>query len=359
MHKILLGLLLLPLFSRAQNNMVDGPYIFYRNNNAVIKRVTLSGNNYVAVTDSFPINEVNKQEIKVEIDGHPEWGFTTRLQPHIATPHAETAATPGKTFFISDIEGEFAATRSLLLAAGVMDTAYRWSFGNGRLVVAGDLFDRGSQVCQELWLLYKLEAEASAAGGEVHVLLGNHDVMNLYGDVRYVQPAYFADGGLMQEAYGSLYGAGTELGRWLRSKNVIEKIGDILVMHGGISPELLPKQLSIEQINAECRAYYGVPVKEMPDTIQPLFTADAVFWYRGYFVEPLASEAFVDSVLAFYGVKQMVAGHDIIEHVAPLYHGKVIGVDVDEHEGTHEGLLFEGSRYYRIDGDGTRVPLNI
>ena len=82
-------------------------------------------------------------------------------------------------FVLSDIEGEFAAFKSLMQGNGIMDQNYKWTFGDGHLVICGDLFDRGNRVTEYLWLLYKLEDEAKAQGGYVHVILGNHDIMNL------------------------------------------------------------------------------------------------------------------------------------------------------------------------------------
>jgi hypothetical protein len=64
---------------------------------------------------------------------------------------------------------------------------------------------------------------------------------------------------LMNEPYSSFYGRDTELGRWLRSKNIIEKINGLLVMHGGISPEVLREGKTIGQINIECRPWFDTP----------------------------------------------------------------------------------------------------
>jgi hypothetical protein len=65
----------------------------------------------------------------------------------------------------------------------------------------------------------------------------------------------------------------------------------------------------------------------------------------------------VDSTLAFYGADKLIVGHDIIDHIAAFYDGKVIGVDVNEHEGTHEALLIVQGRYFRIDDKGNKKEL--
>ena len=341
-------------FGQATAHITDGPYVFYRGNSIVVKSVSNKKGAYLA--DSLSIKIKRSRLLQVHLDGHPEWDFTVELRDRITT---EPVRSPGanKIFAVSDIEGEFEPFRNLLLQAGVIDQRYHWTFGTGNLLVAGDLFDRGKQVTQYLWLLYKLEDEARAKGGAVHVVLGNHEIMNLSGDVRYVQPEYFNNCRLMKEDYKSLYGADTELGRWLRSKNVIEKDGDFLVLHGGVSAPLLQKQLSLEAINQMCRPYYAASRANIPDSLKVFFGQDALFWYRGYFLDPKASMGQVDSTLQLYKVKQIMVGHDVIDHVSLLYGGKVIGLDVDEHEGTHEGLLIEKGKYYRLDDKGNKSDL--
>jgi putative alpha-1,2-mannosidase len=334
--------------------MNDGPYVFYRGGHIVVKNVK----GFCADSVIFPLKDKARQLLRVHIEHHPEWDFTVRLKDRIAEEPARSAGAD-KVFAVSDIEGEFVPFRNLLLAAGVIDDRYRWTFGKGSLIIAGDFFDRGRQVTPYLWLLYKLEEEAKAGGGSVHVVLGNHELMNLSGDFRYVRPEYFAGCRLMNETYAQLYAPGTELGRWLRSKNIIEKDGDLLVLHGGLAQEINRLGLPLEEINRLCRPYYDRPRKQITaESVRPFFSgATSPFWYRGYFLAPKATEAQVDSSLQLYGVKKILVGHDIIDHVSSLYGGKVIGLDVDEHQGTHEGLLIEGNRYYRLDEKRNKTEL--
>jgi len=361
MKKIFFKLLVLCcLFAgTAYGQVVDGPYVFYRGRQVIVKSVVRSGDDYVAVRDSFGIAVKAKKMLPVQVDGHPEWDFTVQLKKQINNEPMNSAGA-ANVLVLSDIEGEFEPFRNLLLANHVIDEQYRWTFGKGQLMVAGDLFDRGKQVSQYLWLLYKLEDEAKASGGYVHVILGNHDIMNLGGDFRYVQPAYMANAKFMQEEYKNLYGPDTELGHWLRSKNVMEKDGDFLVLHGGVSPDFLAQHFSLEEINELARPFYDRWIGAKNNTVSLLFGGTtSPFWYRGFFMEPKAAEAVIDSTLAFYDCKKIIVGHDIIDHVAMLYGGKVIGVDVNEHEQAHEALLIENDKYYRVNDQGVRTELQI
>ena len=79
-----------------------------------------------------------------------------------------------------------------LTAAEIVDGELAWSGADAHLVIVGDILDRGPDSRAAMDLLMKLETEAEAAGGRVHVLIGNHEAMNLVGDLRYVAAAEYA-----------------------------------------------------------------------------------------------------------------------------------------------------------------------
>jgi hypothetical protein len=338
----------------AQDNNNEGPYVFYNNDRIIVKSIV---NDSLRI-DSFPVSEKYNHPLTVRFTGHPDWDFSFNLHP-LDTTHASSFENAERIIFFSDIEGEFEPFREMLIQNKVVDKDYNWVFGNGLLVIAGDLFDRGNEVTSYLWLLYKLEDEARLKGGAVHVILGNHEIMNLSGDNRYVQPKYFYSATLMNTGYNKLFSAHTELGRWLRSKNIIEKIGDVLIMHGGVSPAVLGMKMPVDSINTISRPWYDKSLSaELPAEVQNIFNQnDALFWYRGYFLEPRANQGLIDSTLLLYHCKKIVVGHDIVDKVTSLYEGKVVGIDVNEHEGAAQGLLMEGGDYFIIDRTGEKKLL--
>jgi len=93
---------------------------------------------------------------------------------------------------VGDVHGAYDALVSTLQNAGVIDDDLAWSGGNTHLVSTGDLLDRGAESRRVMNLLMRLEREALQAGGRVHLLLGNHEVMNLIGDLRYVAVEEYA-----------------------------------------------------------------------------------------------------------------------------------------------------------------------
>ena len=93
---------------------------------------------------------------------------------------------------LSDIHGAYGAMVRTLAEADVIDDTGAWVGGETHLVIVGDLLDRGPDSRQAMDHLMRLEDEAIEAGGRVHVLIGNHEAMNLMGDLRYVAPAEYA-----------------------------------------------------------------------------------------------------------------------------------------------------------------------
>ncbi len=93
---------------------------------------------------------------------------------------------------VADVHGAHAAFVDILKDTGVIDDRLHWSGASTHLVIAGDVLDRGPHSKRVLDLIMRLQVEAAAAGGRVHMLLGNHELMNLTGDLRYVSAAEFA-----------------------------------------------------------------------------------------------------------------------------------------------------------------------
>jgi hypothetical protein len=87
---------------------------------------------------------------------------------------------------IGDLHGDYDQFVRLLRSAQLINAKDRWTGGKTHLVQTGDVPDRGPGTRRILDLLMRLEREPRKAGGYVHPLIGNHEAMNLYGDLRYV-----------------------------------------------------------------------------------------------------------------------------------------------------------------------------
>src|SRR5262249_24293466 len=114
----------------------------------------------------------------------------------IALSIADTAATE-RVVAIADIHGDLDAFVGILQRAQLIDPGKHWAGGRAILVQIGDLLDRGPKVRDVMDLLMSLQREAQRQGGRVVVLMGNHEAMNLFRDLRYVSnedTARFASG---------------------------------------------------------------------------------------------------------------------------------------------------------------------
>jgi len=221
-------------------------------------------------------------------------------------------------------------------------------------------------VTELLWFFYRLEQDAARAGGHVHVVLGNHEMMVMRDDLRYVNEKY--TGGIVRYLgmrYQDLLGPEMELGRWLRSKPIVLKLNDVLFVHGGLAPQVAARGMDIAALNEHFAGSLDLSsvTVAFEDVPHLLLGNTGPLWYRGYLagrngLYAAATTAEVDSVLQTYGAKTVVIGHTEIGQITPFHEGRVIGIDVDlDMLGTYQGLLWKGGAFSVVTGLGTLVPL--
>ena len=336
-------------------NQSDGPYVLYQADKVYVKYIIDENGSRSVKEESFPVAEKGSLSLTVLTD-EPGKTFDVKIKSEFQNEKSDFNDV-GTRFIISDIEGNFRAFRQLLQGNNIIDSNLNWTFGKNHLVLTGDFVDRGIMQTEVLWLIYSLEEKAKAAGGYVHYVLGNHEIMNMSGDLRYLNPKYAANAALLQQNYVSLLGENSELGRWLRTKNVIEKVGDALFCHAGISAAVNSLDLSTSKINKLVRPYYADSVYKYNKTETELLYSDlGPFWYRGYYYgDARASMAQVDSTLSSYRVKNVITGHTVVSDTINVsYTGKIITTDVHHAVGHIEALLIEDGHYYRVTALGEK-----
>ena len=293
--------------------------------------------------------------------------FTVKLRgPATAAPDEIRTSGKAPMFVVADTHGEYEILVAMLRKHGVVNAKLGWNFGRGDLVVLGDVFDRGPNHLEILWLLYQLEAEARRAGGGVHLVLGNHETMVLLGDLRYLNPKYVQTAQLAGvSSYSELFGPKSVLGQWLRTKPTVLKINDLLCLHAGVSRALVDSGLTLRQINAGVRSVLegrGPEDESQRQRLELLMGSTGPLWYRGYFAEqatfPTATMEDIDLALKTFGVSHILIGHTIVPTVTPLYEGKVIDVQVypkrdDAGRANFESLVVKKDGFFRAKLDGT------
>jgi hypothetical protein len=251
------------------------------------------------------------------------------LQPwtaagEVATPAGGDGVASGtwtgvpRVIAVGDLHGSYEKAIRMFQGAGLVDADLHWNGGRQHLVVAGDMLDRGSGDRPLMALIRRLQGESRSAGGRVHVLLGNHEAMNLMRDLRYVNPESYqhwaadetkaarkaawrvfkstgADGrsedelsSEFEESFPPGYFARQsslepqgEYGEWLLGLPAIVKINDVVYVHGGLTVETAV--LGIDELNRRLgddlrRHLAARQVLEDKGIISPLMTFGEIRW---------------------------------------------------------------------------------
>ncbi len=281
---------------------------------------------------------------------------------------------------IGDLHGDFSVWRDLAVAAGIENSDGHWTGGRTVLVQVGDVVDREPDSLKIIHELMRLQKEAPKQGGKVLALVGNHEAMNMTGDLRYTVPADFAayvtpnSSALRERLYQARKGeieakyrakdkrmssaaihdawiAATplgwveqrlawapdgEIGRWVDHNPAVALVGGTLFVHGGLSAEY--SKLTIDEINRKVddalRSIDRSPDSILTDGLGPL-------WYRGLIsrdpkvtqlpttgpARPSIDQELA-TVLTAYGAKRIVVGHTPnLKGIQILYGGKLVTID--------------------------------
>ncbi|GAC17766.1 metallophosphoesterase [Paraglaciecola arctica] len=267
---------------------------------------------------------------------------------------------------LSDFHGQYDLMLELLKNNHIIDSDKHWAFGNGHFVITGDIFDRGTKVTEILWFLYDLERQAELAGGKIHLTLGNHEVMILNGNFKYLAPKYKDVAKKLNRPYETLFSKDSVLGNWLRSKPVLVKVNDMLFAHGGFHPKLAKDNLSIEEINHIFKANLvevelGTPREGLG---KYLHKTDGPIWYRGYFAKERkkdngATLSEINLLLEHFDVKHIIVGHTSQKQIETRFGGKIIAIDSSIKNGKYGEILFiDKEKKWRGSLTGEKLKLD-
>ncbi|MEL7044462.1 MAG: metallophosphoesterase [Pseudomonadota bacterium] len=299
---------------------------------------------------------------------------------------------------VGDIHGDYDNYMEVLKQAGVVNKRGRWIGKKTHLVQLGDVPDRGPDTARAMRHLMKLETQARRAGGRVHVLIGNHEAMNMLGDLRYVHPGEyealkssrasslrenyfervrdylasqdpeaelgdeFRDQWMSEHPLGYIehrqhWNPAGEFGAWVVEHNTLLRINRTLFVHAGVSPAMLGRSISEinEQVRAELASTEPGP-RELADA------EDGPLWYRGLASGEETPElaAHLDAALEAFDVDRIVVGHTPgFATVVPRYDGRFLVADsgISAYYGGYQvSLLIEGDDVYTLQR-GTDVPV--
>lgn len=215
---------------------------------------------------------------------------------------------------IGDIHGDWSALKSSLKAAQVTNRHDDWVGAGTHLVQVGDLIDRGVRGSgggdersekRIITHLLDLKKKAQAAGGDVHLLLGNHELMNVMGDFRYVSPLGMTDfDGQRKQQFAP---GGRMAVEMACNMNSAVKIGSWVFSHAGVTNQIAQKY-TINQANQHIREF--LLGQRAMDREHPLMD---MFWNRNYNGSTTSCARAKDS-LSQWQAKNMAIGHTVQEH---------------------------------------------
>lgn len=332
----------------------DGPYIFFEDDKIVIKWI---------YRDRLRVKVIRKDNYniikrKFGFEFKPDWIDAVK-NPEI--DYKQQYNNVENLIAISDIHGQFDMMIELLQTHQVIDKHFNWIFGEGHVVILGDILDRGPKVTESLWFIFRLEQQAKKHGGKVHVLLGNHELMVLNNDARYIHDKYVKSASYMSTTYPKLFSDNSFLGKWLKQKPVMVTVNDMLFVHAGASAEFIKESYTIEQTNQlfNEKIIGGDWNSILHDsTLTFLMGTQGPLWYRGYFDIPIVREYQIDHILKYFKTNHIIVGHTSFPNIITLYNGKVIGIDSSIKLGNYgELLIYRNGKYLRGTSHGTLIDL--
>jgi len=301
---------------------------------------------------------------------------------------------------IGDLHGDYDQYIKVMQSAGLLNKSGKWSGGKTHMVQTGDVPDRGADTRKIMDHLVKLAKQAKKKGGYVHMLIGNHEAMNVTGDLRYVTTGEFQAfttrnspriqnmqweqqvewmranvltfaeldlkeyrkeweqsvplGWVEHRRAWSLTG---EYGAYVKDNAVAIQVNDTIFLHGGISSKYCKFSLQslTEQVIAAMENYDPAITSIMDDPLGPI-------WYRGLAQEKEvdAYSQSLDQILKRYGAKRIVVGHTPTGGVVwPRFDQRVVVNDtgIAAYYGSHKGVLeLTAAGAVAIYGD-KRIPL--
>ncbi|KAL5724493.1 Synaptotagmin-like protein 2 [Ranunculus cassubicifolius] len=296
--------------------------------------------------------------------------------PPITNPPPSSLPSPHRLVAIGDLHGDLTKSKQALRIAGLIDDSDRWTGENTTLVQVGDVLDRGGDEIKILYFLEKLKREALRCGGSVVTMIGNHEVMNVDGDFRFVAPSalsefknwadWFQIGVSMKTLcagcpvpsnifqgipnsfprirkdfhqgfrarVAALRPNGPISTRFLSGNSTVLVVGESVFVHGGLLEEHV--NYGLDRINEEMKDW----INGLKGRFSPGFARgkNSMVWLRN-FSDKVCDCASLQHVLATIpGAKRMIMGHTIQETgINGVCDNSAIRIDVGMSKGCGNG----------------------
>jgi len=245
---------------------------------------------------------------------------------------------------VGDLHGAYGRFVEILKGMRIVDDDLRWIGGKTHLVQMGDIMDRGDRPRDIFDLVRRLEEESREAGGAVHMLIGNHEEMNILGisfevpgmvsaeqfksfltektrakkerefrfeagpdgDTSRLWEKFAHENKSAQREYTREFNE--KYGRWIAAHNTLIKINDVAFVHGGLNEALSVE--SCESFNSRISTALTRYIRDETWTEGVLYQPLGPLWFRDQATkdeDTIREET--DRILANLGAKALVIGH--------------------------------------------------
>ncbi|RID51778.1 hypothetical protein BRARA_H02420 [Brassica rapa] len=320
------------------------------------------------------------------VDTFVDYSFSGTFPPHDPTPPHEIPQTrfekPDRLVAIGDLHGDLEKSKQAFKLAGLIDSSDRWTGGSTMVVQVGDVLDRGGDELKILYFLERLKREAERNGGKIVTMNGNHEIMNVEGDFRYVTEKGLEEVQVWLDWYclgnemkslcqglenvkdpyegiptcfprakpecfqgirariAALRPEGPVAKRFLSKNQTVAVVGDSVFVHGGLLAEHI--EYGLERINEEVRGWIGGGGGG--GRYAPVYCrgGNSVVWLRKFSDErphKCDCSALEHALSTIPGVKRMIMGHTIQDGgINGVCDDKAIRIDVGMSKGCSDGL---------------------
>ncbi|HUX49466.1 MAG TPA: metallophosphoesterase [Spirochaetia bacterium] len=178
---------------------------------------------------------------------------------------------------LGDIHGNIEAFRQLVVGLGIVSASMRWVAHNTILVQIGDICDRGTESRSIYRMIAEWQKQAPLVGSEVHLLLGNHEVMEMFGydrdaGLEEIQGYAERDDSSGYQEHRTAFAPGGWLHDWLLGQRATVQVGSIVFGHGDLPVSFQYRTVGEihEEILADIREHAGKPITDpdlLPDSL--------------------------------------------------------------------------------------------
>lgn len=238
---------------------------------------------------------------------------------------------------IGDMHGDLDHAYRALRLCGAVDAEGRWNGGHMTVVQVGDVLDRGNRSLELIKSLWALRSEAAVAGGELVLLMGNHELLNLQGKAFYVHPSELEAAGGSKEWRKLMSPVRGEVGAQIAKQHDAMAVrGEhgcrTLFLHAGLRLSDADQYGSIDKLNTAIREQVLVNHGPLLDP------RNGPLWFRGY-ARPRSArlsdetscselDATLSALYPAGDVRRMAAGHNIVPWITTRCGGMLHLLDI-------------------------------